>query len=91
MLLINPTSNVVAIGGDDTILWNGEPIALDQLKPVLEESAALEPEPTLRFEPHVEASYELSADVLRLMKETGVTNFGFVGNEKLPAEGQPAN
>ena len=39
-------------------------------------------EPELQFEPEPEASYELSAQVLNIIKGSGVTKFGFVGNEK---------
>ena len=39
-------------------------------------------EPELQFEPEALASYELSARVLQIIKQSGVTKFGFVGNEK---------
>ena len=39
-------------------------------------------EPELQFEPEAEASYDLSAKVLNIIKGSGVTKFGFVGNEK---------
>ncbi|MEM1195412.1 MAG: biopolymer transporter ExbD [Pseudomonadota bacterium] len=81
---INETTNVLAIASDNTILWNGEAASLEKLKGLLAETRAMDPEPQLRFEPAIEASYELSAGVLKIMKEAGVTKFGFVGNEKYP-------
>ena len=39
-------------------------------------------EPELQFEPEPLASYDLSAKVLQLIKVSGVTKFGFVGNER---------
>jgi biopolymer transport protein ExbD len=43
---------------------------------------AITPEPELQFEPEPLASYELSAKVLQIIKSSGVTKFGFVGNDK---------
>ena len=79
---INPKVNVIAVTHDDRILWNGKPVSLDQLQKTLIETANMAPEPELRFEPSASASYELSADALMAIKASGVTNFGFVGNEK---------
>ena len=39
-------------------------------------------EPELQYEPESEASYDLAAKVLNIIKASGVTKFGFVGNEK---------
>jgi biopolymer transport protein ExbD len=39
-------------------------------------------EPELQFEPAPDASYELAADVLNIIKGSGVTKLGFVGNER---------
>ena len=39
-------------------------------------------QPELQFEPEANASYDLSAKVLNIIKASGVTKFGFVGNEK---------
>ena len=39
-------------------------------------------EPEIQFEPEARASYEISARVLNLIKASGVTKFGFVGNEQ---------
>ena len=39
-------------------------------------------EPELQFQPEAEASYDLAAQVLNIIKGSGVTKFGFVGNEQ---------
>ncbi len=75
-------SNVIAIDQNDAILFNGESITLEGLQIVLEEVAQMEPQPDVQLEPDARASYEMSAQVLRVIKKSGVTKFGFVGNEK---------
>jgi hypothetical protein len=44
------------------------------------------PSGEVRFEPPMEADYKVSACILQRIKDGGVTKFGFVGNEKAPAE-----
>jgi hypothetical protein len=46
----------------------------------------VEPGSVVRFEPPVEAEYEASVCILQRIKDSGVTRFGFVGNDKAPAE-----
>jgi biopolymer transport protein ExbD len=52
-----------------------------QVLATLEQTKAMNPEPELQFQPEAQASYDLSARVLRIIKATGVSKFGFVGNE----------
>jgi biopolymer transport protein ExbD len=66
----------------DAILWNGTAISPAQLRPLLRASLAYPVEPELQFEPEAEASYDLSARVLGIIKSTQVTKFGFVGNDR---------
>ena len=42
----------------------------------------------LQFEPEATASYDLSARVLNVIKGSGVSRFGFVGNEQYRAFGK---
>jgi len=79
---IDPVKNKLVLTPEDQILWNGEAISKGQLVTTLQESAAMAVEPELQFEPEGLASYDLSADVLQIIKQSGVTKFGFVGNEK---------
>lgn len=80
--LVEPTKNKLVLTQDDQILWNGNPITEDQLRAGLQASLNMNPEPELQFEPEALASYSLSARVLQDIKESGVTKFGFVGNDK---------
>lgn len=79
---IDPVKNKLVLSAQDQILWNGEPITLGTLATTLQDTTTMNPEPELQFEPEALASYEISAQVLRIIKQTGVTKFGFVGNEK---------
>ncbi|WP_066527430.1 biopolymer transporter ExbD [Erythrobacter sp. CCH5-A1] len=80
--LVEPTKNKLVLTPDDQILWNGTPIDQGQLVQALQQSMAMNPEPELQFEPEAQASYDLSAKVLQTIKSSGVTKFGFVGNDK---------
>ena len=79
---VQPTKNKLVLTPQDQILWNGTPINEGQLVQALQTSTQMTPEPELQFEPEALASYELSARVLQLIKTSGVTKFGFVGNHK---------
>ncbi|TRD11478.1 biopolymer transporter ExbD [Erythrobacter insulae] len=79
---VDPIKNKLVLTPTDQILWNGNPISQGQLVTLLQESLAFATEPELQFEPEGQASYELSARVLQIIKVSGVTKFGFVGNEK---------
>jgi len=79
---IDPVKNKLVITAQDQILWNAEPIDSGQLRTILEETTTMAVEPELQFEPEALASYEVSAKVLQIIKASGVTKFGFVGNEK---------
>ena len=76
------TKNRVVIDTDDTVRWNGEPVSQGQLAALLQQTRALPVEPELQFEPEANASYDASARTLATIKASGVTRFGFVGNER---------
>lgn len=81
-IVVEPVKNKLVLTPANQILWNGNPISQGQLVTLLQQSKAIQPEPELQFEPEARASYELSAQVLNLIKASGVTKFGFVGNEQ---------
>jgi biopolymer transport protein ExbD len=96
----NPTNNVktdknkiVLTAATNQILWNGMPITSNQLVANLQETLRLPVEPELQFEPEANASYDLAAQVLNIIKGSGVTKFGFVGNEqyRVFSSGGPKN
>ncbi|WP_126173841.1 ExbD/TolR family protein [Altericroceibacterium xinjiangense] len=90
---IDPVKNKIVLSPNDQIFWNGEVINQNQLVANLQQTLTFAVEPELQFEPEPLASYDLSAKVLNIIKASGVTKFGFVGNEKYRAfsTGGPAN
>lgn len=80
--MIDPIKNKIVLTPDNQILWNGTAINDGELVRNLEATKAINPEPELQFEPDQQASYDLSIRVLNVIKGSGVTKFGFVGNEK---------
>ena len=74
--------NRLSITANNAVLWNGALVDGPQLVSALDQANALNPEPQLEFVPEADASYELAAQVLRIVKASGSTNFGFVGNER---------
>lgn len=78
----DPVINKVVLTPQNLILWNGNPVNRGGLVYQLQETLRYPVEPELQFEPEAQASYQLSADVLNIIKASGVTKFGFVGNER---------
>jgi biopolymer transport protein ExbD len=81
-VIVEPEKNKLILTQQDVILWNGNPITKGQLVTLLQQSMTIDPEPELQFEPEALASYQISAEVLDIIKRSGVTKFGFVGNER---------
>ena len=79
---VDPIKNKIVLTQANEILWNGNAITDNQLVANLQQTLNFATEPELQFEPEPNASYELSAQVLNIIKRSGVTKFGFVGNEK---------
>jgi biopolymer transport protein ExbD len=80
--MVDPIKNKIVLTPSNEILWNGEPISQGTLVANLQTSLTYSVEPELQFEPEANASYDLSAKVLTIIKASGVSKFGFVGNEK---------
>jgi len=78
---VEPIKNKVVLSNSDQIMWNGQAINSGQLVALLQQTLQIKPEPELQFQPEAGASYQLSANVLNIIKGSGVTKFGFVGNE----------
>ena len=79
---VDPIKNKIVLTQAGEILWNGSAISQGELVGNLQQSLTFAVEPELQFEPEALASYDLSAKVLNIIKGSGVTKFGFVGNEK---------
>ena len=82
---IDPVINKIVLTPEGQILWNAQPINQSELVRNLNETLQFAVEPELQFEPEANASYDLSVKVLNIIKGSGVTKFGFVGNEKYRA------
>jgi biopolymer transport protein ExbD len=79
---VDPIKNKIVITEQDQVLWNGQPLDDSGLVANLQASLALPEEPELQYEPTAGASYDRSLRVLDIIKGSGVTRFGFVGNEQ---------
>jgi biopolymer transport protein ExbD len=86
--VIDPVKNKLVITQTNQILWNGAPTTGGQLVSLLAQTRTMDPEPELQFQPEEYASYELANQVLKVIKESGVSKFGFVGNEQFAAFGK---
>ena len=78
---VEPQKNKIIIFANDTMTWNGTPINDAQLQQFLEATKNIDPEPELHFQPSPDARYEKVDEVLAIIKRSGVTKLGFVGNE----------
>ena len=86
--VIDPVKNKLVITQTNQILWIGASTTGGQLVSLLAQTKTMEPEPELQFQPEEYASYELANQVLKVIKESGVSKFGFVGNEQFAAFGK---
>ena len=87
---IDPVVNKIVLSPEGEILWNGNAINQNELVRNLNVTLGMQPEPELQFEPDANASYDLSVKVLNVIKASGVTKLGFVGNDKYRSFGTGA-
>ena len=78
---IDPVKNKLVLTATNTILWNGAPISSGNLVSLLAATRAMNPEPELQFQPEAYANYEMANQILKIITDSKVTKFGFVGNE----------
>ena len=74
--------NRITIDSSSRISWNDHLVTANQLAALLQETRGINPEPELRFEPDPTAPYDTTAKVLNTIKRSGVSAFGFVGNDR---------
>jgi biopolymer transport protein ExbD len=79
--IINPVKNVVSINARDQVLWNGQPVTMQQLRSYLDTTQQMNPIPELHLQPDATARYEIVYEVLATTKRAHVQKMGFVGNE----------
>lgn len=82
---IDPIKNKVSVDPAGTVTWNGTPIDLVTLRLYLDRTKAMAPEPELHVQPDAQARYVVVDNVLAIIKRSGVTKMGFVGNEQYRA------
>ena len=85
-----PTINKILIMPNNEILWNGTPVSLQQVAQYLAQTKSMNPEPELQFQPAPTATYDTVDKVLAVVKRSGITKFGFVGNEQYRVFGKAA-
>ena len=90
-VVIKRDKNKVVITPAGEILWNGTAMNQGQLLSALQATLAIKPEPELQFQPDPQAPYDTSVKVLHVIKGSGVTAFGFVGNEQYSEFSKAAN
>jgi biopolymer transport protein ExbD len=76
-----PTKNIVVVNAQDQVLWNGQPVSMDQLRQYLDITQQMNPVPELHLQPDATARYEKVDEVLAVTKRAHVQKMGFVGNE----------
>ena len=82
---VDPIKNKVSVDPAGTITWNGTPIDIVTLRLYLDRTKAMSPEPELHVQPDPQARYVVVDQVLAVIKRSGVTKMGFVGNEQYRA------
>ncbi len=87
---IEPDKNRLGITPTNQILWNDVPVTLNQVKTYLAQTKSMVPEPELQFQPDAVSAYLTVDRVLAEIKDSGVTKFGFVGNEQYASFGKAA-
>ena len=80
-IIVLPVKNDVTITPAGSIMWNGSPVTLQQLRQYLDVTQQMDPVPELHLQPDANARYELVDQVLAVTKQAHVTKMGFVGNE----------
>ncbi len=79
---IDPVINKIIILPTGEIQWNGTPVSLQQVEQYLAQTKSMNPEPELQFQPAPTARYDIVDQALAVVKRSGITKFGFVGNEQ---------
>jgi biopolymer transport protein ExbD len=80
--IIDPVKNKVTIDPTGVTAWNGTPVDEVTLQQYLEQTKTMNPEPELHFQPDPEAKYEKVDTILAVIKRSGVSKLGFIGNEQ---------
>ena len=69
--------NIVSITPGGGLRWNGMPVDGDTLRASVASASTLSEQPVLRFDPHDNAPYGVSAKTIALIKDAGAKKFAF--------------
>jgi len=84
---VDAQKNKIIIDANDNVTWNGTPVTSDeQLDQYLQATLQIQPEPELHFQPMPDARYEKVDKVLAIIKRSGISKLGFIGNEQYANE-----
>ena len=79
---VDPEKNKISIDTAGTVAWNGSPVDEVTLRQYLDQTAGMNPEPELHFQPDPQARYEVVDRTLAVVKRSSITKLGFIGNEQ---------
>ena len=79
---VDPQKNKITIDAAGTVAWNGVPVNDQTLAQYLDQSAQMNPEPELHFQPDATSRYETVDKTLAIIKKSAITKLGFIGNEQ---------
>ncbi|KQU55817.1 biopolymer transporter ExbD [Sphingomonas sp. Leaf339] len=79
---VDAEKNKITIDAAGTVSWNGSPVDEVTLRQYLDQSASLNPEPELHFQPAPDARYEVVDRTLAQIRRSAITKLGFIGNEQ---------
>ncbi|KQR87984.1 ExbD/TolR family protein [Sphingomonas sp. Leaf343] len=79
---VDAQKNKITIDAAGTTAWNGSPVDEVTLRQYLDQSAGMNPEPELHFQPAPDARYEAVDRTLATIKRSAITKLGFIGNEQ---------
>ncbi|TPG18575.1 biopolymer transporter ExbD [Sphingomonas koreensis] len=80
--VVQPDKNKITIDPTGQVAWNGAPVDDVTLRQYLDASLQLPTEPELHFQPDPQARYAKVDEILAVIKRSGVTKMGFIGNEQ---------
>jgi biopolymer transport protein ExbD len=79
---VNAEKNKITIDAAGTVAWNGAQVDEVTLRQYLDQTAGMNPEPELHFQPAPDARYEVVDRTLATIKRSAITKLGFIGNEQ---------
>jgi len=83
---VDAQKNKIVIDAQGQVTWNSVPVDDATLTQFLEQTKNIQPEPELHFQPLPDARYEVVDRILAIVKRSGVTKLGFIGNEQYSNE-----